>query len=333
MSELVSIIIPVRNAAATIGQCLHAAFASDYDSYEVIVVDDASIDQSVDIIKQFPCKLIQLKSHCGTSTARNTGAENSSGTILFFTDADCLLLEDTLSMVSKSLNGTDKNTVLGGSYTLKPVDDNFFARFQSAFIHYFETKNAGEADYIAAHAMAIYTSTFEKNQGFTEAYLPIIEDVEFSHRLRRSGCKLVINSKLQVRHVFNYSLWTSLYNGFRKAMYWTVYSLHNKDLLADSGTASIALKFNVVSWFLTSFIVAILLMVGGASLLILILLLTVSNLLLNVGVLRKFNAAGETRFFLAAILYYFLIYPLAVGVGGITGLIRYKRYAKLLQVC
>ena len=89
-----------------------------------------------------------------------------------------------------------------------------------------------------------------KSGGFKENFLPILEDVEFSHRLRRTGFKLTMNPEILVRHIFNFTLIKSLKNAFRKSLYWTIYSLKNKDLLTDSGTASIELKFNVASFFL-----------------------------------------------------------------------------------
>ncbi len=72
--RFISVVIPNRNGAATVGQCLEAAFASDYGRFEVVVVDDASEDASVEIIRAFPCRLVRLDRHGGVSRARNAGA-------------------------------------------------------------------------------------------------------------------------------------------------------------------------------------------------------------------------------------------------------------------
>lgn len=69
MGKYISIVIPNYNMAATIGLCLEAAFCSDYKNFEVIVVDDHSDDDSVEIIKKFPCKLICLEARSGASKA------------------------------------------------------------------------------------------------------------------------------------------------------------------------------------------------------------------------------------------------------------------------
>jgi len=76
VTSSISVIIPNRNGAATIGKCLAAALASRHDNFEVIVVDDGSEDDSGEVIKGFPCRLIRLAQH-GGAPAR-TGADQIS---------------------------------------------------------------------------------------------------------------------------------------------------------------------------------------------------------------------------------------------------------------
>jgi glycosyltransferase involved in cell wall biosynthesis len=202
----ISVVIPSYNSAETIGKCLESAFSSRYKNFEIVVVDDNSQDNSVEIIRRFPCRLITLDKRSGTSRARNTGALHSTGEFIFFTDSDCLLQENTLSITNRTLAATDRDTIVGGTYTKIPYDKDFFSTFQSLFVNYSETKNAEQSDYIAAHAMIIDVETFRKSKGFPEKFLPIIEDVEFTHRLRRDGKRLITNPAIEVQHIFNFSL-------------------------------------------------------------------------------------------------------------------------------
>ncbi|MEK7758380.1 MAG: glycosyltransferase family A protein, partial [Pseudomonadota bacterium] len=87
MENLISVIIPNRNGATTIGKCLDAALASRHANFEVIVVDDSSDDNSISVIAHYPCKLLRLSKHGGAALARNLGAQHARGAILFFTDA------------------------------------------------------------------------------------------------------------------------------------------------------------------------------------------------------------------------------------------------------
>ena len=206
--RFISVVIPNHNGSATIGRCLGSAFGSDYSNFEVVVIDDGSEDRSVEIIRTFPCRLVQLAERAGVSKARNAGVRAISGEILFFIDSDCLLQRDTLSLVN-NLYGEGKGQVLGGTYTPLPHDRDFFSVFQSIFINHFETKRQ-EPDYIAAHAMVVDAETFRRSGGFIEDHFigvaASVEDVEFSHRLRKAGHKLVMNPKIRVQHIFNLKL-------------------------------------------------------------------------------------------------------------------------------
>lgn len=323
MGSLISIIIPNYNGAATLGNCLKAAFASDYDNFEVVVVDDCSDDASWKIIAAYPCSLIRLPLRSGAAVARNTGAANSKGEILFFIDADCLLEPDALARAARAVAAHGTNTAIGGTYTLRPFDPGFFNLFQSAFIHYSETKTPDRPDYIASHALVINSETFKKSGGFPETFMPIIEDVEFSHRLRKNGVKLVMEPKILVRHIFNFNFTSSLKNAFRKSRYWTRYSLHNRDLMVDSGTASKELKAAVLTWF-TSFC---LLLAGHITRepawLLPLAGIIPAALLLNRGQMKTFYRAGGPGFLFLAAGYYFFLYPVPVASGGLTGIIHY----------
>ncbi|MDP2277611.1 MAG: glycosyltransferase, partial [Nitrospirota bacterium] len=294
---------------------------SEYDNFEVIVADDCSTDNSAETIKKFPCKFISLDKHSGASKARNTGAENSSGEILFFVDADCLLQKNTLASVNKAFLASE-GAIIGGTYTVIPYDKDFFSTFQSIFINYSETKKE-PPDYIPTHAMIISRDIFMKSGGFQENFLPILEDVEFSHRLRKTGYKLTMNSEILVWHIFNFSLIKSLKNAFRKSMYWTIYSLKNKDILTDSGTASYELKINAASFFLNTVFIMLFFYFKNTEFLISIFLICAFNLIVSRGLIKAFYKAKGLSFVISATLYYTLTYPLPVGAGAISGIVKY----------
>ncbi|GAB4416358.1 MAG: hypothetical protein OHK0032_12420 [Thermodesulfovibrionales bacterium] len=319
----ISVIIPNRNGSATIGKCLEAVFSSRYDNFEVIVVDDCSEDRSIEIIERFPCRLIRLEEHSGAASARNIGAFSGNGDILFFTDADCLLKEDALSVANRVINDNGKHTVVGGTYTREPYDKDFFSIFQSVFINYSETKRLYNPDYVATHAMAISAETFREIGGFSEDFLPIIEDVEFSHRLRRAGYKLIINPGMLVRHIFNFTLAKSFKNAFRKAMFWAIYSLKNRDILKDSGTASIELKVNVASFFIIALLVVLFLLSKKVIFLFMMPLILIINLFTSRGLIVAFYRTKGPFFAITAVIYYTILYPLPVGTGALAGALRY----------
>jgi glycosyltransferase involved in cell wall biosynthesis len=321
--RFISVVIPNLNGASTIGKTLEAVFASGYRNFEVVVVDDGSDDDSIEIIKRYPCRLIQLNGHQGTSKARNTGALNSRGDYIFFIDADCPPKEDTLSIINRTLNSHGKEVVIGGTYSCEPYDRGFFNKFQAVFVNYFETRRPERPDYIAAHAMVMSRETFIKSGGFPERFMPIIEDVEFSHRLKRQGLRLIMNPEIEVRHIFNFNLLKSIRNAIRKTRYWSMYSLRNRDAFRDSGTASTELKTSVAVIFLSLMLLCLWLLTHKPPFLYATVILQFLNLLVNAGLFRAFYRAGGLGFCVMASLYYITLYSLSVGIGSIMGVVRY----------
>jgi len=323
MAPLISIVIPNRNGAKTVGLCLEATFASAYESFEVIVVDDDSDDGSVAIIENFPCRLIRMDRHRGASAARNAGAAQARGELLLFTDADCLPEREALTVAAEAISRHGPGVVVGGTYTPRPYDGDFFSRFQSVFVNHSETRHAEDADYAAGHAMVIGAVDFRRIGGFAEDFLPLAEDVEFSHRLRRAGYRIVIEPRLLVRHVFGFTLWRSLRNAFVKAMHWTRYSIRNRDLFADSGTASWELKANVLLCLTGLALVLCGAVLGDRPMLVAAALPVAGSLLASRGLVAAFFKTGGLAFGFAAVAYYLSLYALAVAAGAFAGVVRH----------
>ncbi len=321
--KYISIVIPNYNRANTVGKCLEAAFASQYKKFEVIVVDDHSDDNSVEIIEQYPCRLIVLDKRSGASKARNEGASQCKGEIIFFTDSDCLMEEDTLSIINSTWSSIKPDMIVGGTYTRMAYDEVFFSIFQSVFVNYSESMIIENPDYIAAHAMIIDVGTFRKNGGFPEVFLPIIEDVEFSHRLKRAGCSLLMAPLIQVRHIFNFKLLSSLRNAYRKSFYWNIYSLSNRNVLADSGSASYELKTDVAAFLFDSILLGLWVITGMTVFLYLAFAIYFLNLIMSRHLLKAFYETNGFRFGTLATMYYTMLYPLPVGLGFIAAVVKH----------
>lgn len=97
-----SIIIPVYNVEKYIKNCLDSIMNQSFDDYEVIVVNDGTKDDSMDIVEKYPVKVIEQKNQ-GLSVARNHGAEKAKGEYLIFLDSDDSWNKDLLKEINKSL--------------------------------------------------------------------------------------------------------------------------------------------------------------------------------------------------------------------------------------
>ena len=88
---LLSIIIPNYNSEKWINKCLDSILKQLYNDYEIIIVDDMSSDNSVELIKQYKdsrIKLIELNKKAYNGGTRNIGVENASGEYILFLDCD-----------------------------------------------------------------------------------------------------------------------------------------------------------------------------------------------------------------------------------------------------
>jgi hypothetical protein len=128
---------------------------------------------------------------------------------------------------------------------------------------------------------------------------------------------------LQVSHIFNFTLLGSLHNAARKTRYWIVYSLMNKDLFADSGTASREIKINGAAWMATALLSLGYLATGQRWLLAPLPLLWGVNIFVSRHLFKAFYKAGSAFFAFMAGVYYTMIYPAAVWTGFFRGVIQY----------
>ena len=100
----VSIIIPVHNGSQYLERCLSAIESSSYRSYEVILVDDGSTDDSAEIARRHGARVIRLSHRSGPAAARNRGSEEAKGDILFFVDADIVIKKETIARMVDDFN-------------------------------------------------------------------------------------------------------------------------------------------------------------------------------------------------------------------------------------
>ena len=96
-----SIIIPVYNVEKYIKKCLDSVFNQSYKDFEVIVVDDGTKDNSMELVKKYDVKIINQE-NMGLSEARNNGVKKAKGEYLIFLDSDDYIEKDLLKELDKS---------------------------------------------------------------------------------------------------------------------------------------------------------------------------------------------------------------------------------------
>jgi glycosyltransferase involved in cell wall biosynthesis len=124
--ELVSVVLPARNAAATIGQQLAAMARQDYEhAWDVVVADNGSHDGTPEIARAWADRLPRLSvvdasQRPGASFARNIGVAAAGGDFLAFTDADDVVDEGWLTALVAAARDAD---MVGGCLELGTLND------------------------------------------------------------------------------------------------------------------------------------------------------------------------------------------------------------------
>jgi glycosyltransferase involved in cell wall biosynthesis len=121
-----SVIIPAYNAAGTIVRAIDGVLAQSYTNYEIIVVDDASKDDTCAIITERygdTVQLIQKVTNSGSSIARNTAMDVATGQYIAFLDADDVWHKDKLDLVHTILVSQPNITLFYHPYTQEAILD------------------------------------------------------------------------------------------------------------------------------------------------------------------------------------------------------------------
>src|SRR3954447_26423119 len=105
----VSVVVPVRDGARVIGECLDALTAQrGAPPYEVLVVDNGSTDNTAAAVRAHPsAPTLVTESRPGSYAARNAGIIAAAGSVLAFTDADCTPAPTWLAAAMAALDGAE----------------------------------------------------------------------------------------------------------------------------------------------------------------------------------------------------------------------------------
>lgn len=114
----VSIIVPAFNCEHTIVKCVNSILSQDYENIELIVIDDASNDNTLDELQKnfddLRLKVIQNKENIGVSGSRNKGLKASDGEYIAFCDADDHMSRDMITSMVREMHSADVDIVSCG---------------------------------------------------------------------------------------------------------------------------------------------------------------------------------------------------------------------------
>jgi glycosyltransferase involved in cell wall biosynthesis len=232
----ISVIVPVYNGEKYLPHCIKAILGSIYESYELIVVDDGSLDQSAAIAGEMKVKLLQLPKQSGPAAARNFGAKKAQGDIIFFVDADVVLRAKTLSRVAGHFSTDPSVSAVFGSYDNRPAAQNFVSQYKNLLHHYVHQISNSEALTFWAGCGAIRRTVFFQVGGFDQDHYPqpSIEDIELGYRIRAAGHRILLDKQMQSTHLKSWDMKSLLRTDiFNRAIPWTRLILEREGMLND----------------------------------------------------------------------------------------------------
>jgi hypothetical protein cdiviTM7_00105 len=187
----ISVIIPCRNEAGVIDHLLESLTIQTKKPDEIIVVDSASTDNTVECAEAYssklPLKIIKV-SEKGSSKARNSGASEAAGDMLVFIDADTILPKYFIQSFENRVN---EKHFQAGSFTQKMNSDNLAIRAGAHFMSGYMRLMQYTPWPIGFGCLYITKEAFNAVDGFDES-LYIMEDYDIILQAKRAGYKIGI---------------------------------------------------------------------------------------------------------------------------------------------
>lgn len=182
-----SVIVCTRNGSATLRPCLESLLALRYPDFEILVIDDGSSDATASISQGFERVKYHRQEHAGLSVARNLGAQLATGSILAYTDDDCIAHPDWLLHLSHAF--AEDHVVAAGGPNIPPPPRNRIERVVAtapgAPAHVL--LNDTEAEHLPGCNLAIFKDTLDRIGGFRAQFKSAGDDVDVCWRLREHG--------------------------------------------------------------------------------------------------------------------------------------------------
>jgi GT2 family glycosyltransferase len=199
----VSVVIPVRDGAGSLPALLDSLAAQDLeaDRYEVIVVDNASRDDSAEVASSRGASVV-FEPRPNRSGARNAGVAAATADVIAFTDADCTVSPRWLSAL---LACRGQAPLIAGPVEVDTHDPpNLIERFEANWR--FDQESGVKGGWAATANLLVEREAFEAIGGFDTAYRHIGEDVDFCLRAGRAGFAIAYCEGAVVRHEAEYEL-------------------------------------------------------------------------------------------------------------------------------
>lgn len=187
---MVSVVICAYNAERTMRACLESLTRLRYPNYEVVIVDDGSRDRTAEIAMEFPQFRLIRQPNKGLSVARNVGLHAAHGEIVAYTDSDCVVDPDWLTLMVRAIVEDSLDGCGGPNYA--PHEEGRIeacvAASPGAPCHVLTADD--RAEHLAGCNMAFSKPALVALGGFDPQFTAAGDDVDMCWRLLDAGYRL-----------------------------------------------------------------------------------------------------------------------------------------------
>ena len=214
----ISIIILTKNAGSILKAVLDGVFSQNYGSFETIIIDSGSTDDTLKIVKKYPLKIFRIKpSEFGHGKTRNLGAKLAKGKYVVYLTQDAipkskLWLEELLKpFSSKEVAGVYGRQI--PKEEENALDKLFFLALYGEKAIEWTSGSYTSGDNIFSDA----NSAIKKDLLLENPYkndIIVSEDYEWANRIMQKGYKIVYQPKAEVIHSHTYNLFSLFKRNF-----------------------------------------------------------------------------------------------------------------------
>ena len=223
-APLLSVIVPVYNSQTELEQCLAALAKSQYEDFEVWVVDDGSTVPIKPLADAYGFGFMRIDGPGGPARARNLGVEKALGRYLVFIDADVCVHTDTLALFVDAFSRDPTIDAVVGSYDEAPACPRFISQYKNLFHHIVHQNSHGELQTFWSGCGGMKRDVFLAFGGYDQQRYrrPAIEDIELGIRMRAAGRRIILDARIQAKHLKRWTLWNLLTTDiFDRGVPWT----------------------------------------------------------------------------------------------------------------
>src|SRR3954451_13832321 len=188
--DLVSVIIPVRNGADTLGAQLEALAGQTFGgNWEIVLADNGSTDATLELaratrIAGVGLRIVDASARPGSSFARNVGAHEARGEFLVFCDADDAVAPEWLAAMATAARDFDAVT---GPQEETALNDPSVQQWRPARAR--ALPSGGFLPYAPSCNLGVWAEVYKRTGGFNEEY-PQAHDVDWSWRAQLASFTL-----------------------------------------------------------------------------------------------------------------------------------------------